>query len=63
MKTGDWINFSYRGEVLSGKILKVYTHIGGEFHNQKMAVIRLDNAEGLFNQSTINCLLEEINLI
>jgi hypothetical protein len=63
MKTGNWINFSYQGEHLSGKVLKVYTQIGGEFHNQKMIVIRLDNVEGLFQQTTINCLLEEVNLI
>jgi len=63
MKTGDWINFSYHGEHLSGKVLTIYTQIGGEFHNQQMVVIRIDEVGGLFQQNTINCLLEEVHLI
>lgn len=63
MKESQWINFSYHGEILSGKILKIYTQIGGDFHNQKMVTILLDGASGLFDQVSITALKEEIELI
>jgi len=63
MKEGETIHFHYNNEVKTGLILKIYTQIGGENHQEVMVVIRINEESGLFGQGTINIKHSDLHLI
>lgn len=63
MTEGERINFYYENEQKSGIILKIYTQIGGENHQQQMVIIKLDGSDGLFGRNTISLRSLELHLI
>lgn len=63
MKEGETIHFYHNNEVRTGLILKIYTQIGGENHQELMVVVRIDEGSGLFGQSTINIKQSDVHLI
>jgi len=63
MTEGERVNFYYENEQKSGIILKIYTQIGGENHQQQMVIIKLDGLNGLFGRNTISLRSSELHLI
>lgn len=63
MKEGETIHFHYNNERKLGLILKKYTQIGGENHQEVMVVIRINTEIGLFGSNTINIKQSDIHLI
>lgn len=63
MQIGDYIKFTHFDNFHEGKILKIYTQIGGPNHNQEVVCVLVDSWSGLFSMATISVLKKDIELL
>lgn len=63
MQIGDYIKFTYFDSFHEGKILKIYTQVGGKHHDEEVVSVLVDTWSGLFANTTINILKKHIKLL
>lgn len=63
MQIGDYIKFTHFDNFHEGKILKIYTQIGGPNHNKEVVCVLVNTWSGLFGKATISVLKKDIKLL
>lgn len=63
MQIGNYIKFAYFDRFHEGKILKIYTQVGGPNHDKEIVCVLVDTWSGLFSRSTISVLKKHIELL
>jgi hypothetical protein len=63
VQIGDCIKFKHLNQFYEGKILKIYTQVGGPNHDKEVVCVLVDTWSGLFSRATISVLKNDIELL